>query len=71
MVAEQMERACDGDLPQAWREQALAVGCPQPARGWRDDPGPVPDGPRDDRARADSEAAITATREALSPYWGL
>lgn len=71
LVAEQAGRVLDGDLPPAWREAALAVGCPQPARGWRDDPGPAADARRDAQAQRESEMAIDATREALAPYWSL
>lgn len=71
LVAEQMGREVDGDLPPAWRDHAMAVGCTDPPRGWRDDPGPVPDAARDARAQSDSESAVDATRRALSPYWVL
>jgi acetoin utilization protein AcuC len=71
LVAEQAGRAMDGDLPEAWRQEALAMGCPEPARGWRDDPGPPPDAARDAKAQAESQGAIAAARQALLPYWSL
>lgn len=71
LLAEMAGREIDGDLPEAWREAAMAAGCPEPARGWRDDPGPEPDAARDARAQSESEQAVEASRQALSPYWRL
>jgi len=60
-----------GPLPEAWRRQALAVGCPEPALGWLDDAGPAPDPERDARAAAGADRAIAEARAALSRYWAL
>jgi acetoin utilization protein AcuC len=71
LLAEQAGCEMEGDLPESWREHAMSVGCPSPAQGWLDDPGPAPDAERDARAQRESEQAVATTRQALSPYWAL
>jgi hypothetical protein len=61
----------DGPVPERWRAIALAAGCPEPARGWWEDPGPPADPERDRRAAAAAEAAIAQSVAALARFWGL
>ena len=70
-LAAQMAGVAVGDepVPESWRRIALAAGCPEPAHGWFEDPGPVPDPERDRRAAAESEAAIQQTLVAHSRFW--
>jgi acetoin utilization protein AcuC len=56
-------------VPEAWREIARAAGCPEPARGWLDDPGPAPDRDRDHAAAAASEEAMHLTVTALARFF--
>jgi len=56
-------------LPESWRAIALAAGCPEPAHGWIEDPGPAPDGDRDRAAAAASEDAIAQTVTAIARFW--
>ena len=58
-------------LPERWRAIALAAGCPEPAHGWLEDPGPAPDADRDRRAAAESEAAIQQSVIALSRFFAI
>ena len=46
-------------------------GCPEPAHGWWEDPGPPPDPERDRRAAAGSEAAIAQSVAVLGRFWGI
>ena len=55
-------------LPESWRDISRAAGCPEPARGWLEDPGPAADAARDARAAAESAAAIDQTLIALGRY---
>ncbi len=57
-------------MPESFRQIALAAGCPDPAHGWFEDAGPVPDPDRDRQAAAESEAAIQQTLTAHSQFGG-
>jgi hypothetical protein len=61
----------EGKVPEAWRRIALEAGCPEPARGWWEDPGPAPDPERDRRAAAEAAAAIDQSVAALDRFWGI
>ena len=71
LAAELAGTAVEGPVPEGWRRVALEAGCPEPARGWWDDPGPAPDPERDRRAAAESEAAIAQSLLALSRFHDL
>jgi acetoin utilization protein AcuC len=71
LLARQLGVTVDGDLPEAWRQAALAAGCPEPPRGWLEDRGPSIDAEQAARAAAETEAAIEASRAAVGGYWGL
>ena len=58
-------------VPEDWRRIALAAGCPDPAHGWFEDRGPVPDPDRDRRAAAESTAAIDQTVAVHARFWDL
>ena len=58
-------------VPESWRSVALDAGCPEPAHGWVEDRGPVPDPARDARAAAESEAAIQQSVVALGRFFPL
>ncbi len=69
LAAEMAGLAVADPIPESWRAIALAAGCPEPARGWREDRGPAPDADRDRRARVESDAAIQLTITALSRFF--
>jgi acetoin utilization protein AcuC len=70
MLAAEMAGVGVGDpVPESWRRIALDAGCPDPAHGWTEDRGPVPDPERDRRAAAESEAAIGLTVSALARFF--
>ncbi|HSI29838.1 MAG TPA: hypothetical protein VK951_00800, partial [Miltoncostaeaceae bacterium] len=69
LAAELAGRSVDGDVPEPWRRIALEAGCPEPAHGWWEDPGPPPDPERDRRAAAESEAAIAQSAAVLDRFW--
>ncbi|HSJ73011.1 MAG TPA: hypothetical protein VK904_01740, partial [Miltoncostaeaceae bacterium] len=71
LAGELAGRPVDGPVPEAWRRIALEAGCPEPARGWWEDPGPPADAERDRRAAASSEAAIGQSVAALNRFWGI
>jgi acetoin utilization protein AcuC len=71
LAAELAGRSVDGEVPEPWRCIALEAGCPEPARGWWEDPGPAPDPERDRRAAASSAAAIDQSVAALDRFWGI
>jgi len=71
LAAELAGTAVEGPVPEGWRRVALEAGCPEPARGWWDDPGPAPDAERDRRAAAESEAAVAQSVLALSRFHDL
>jgi acetoin utilization protein AcuC len=56
-------------IPERWHQIALGAGCPAPARGWFEDPGPAVDEERDRRAAAESEEAIKLTRAVLARFY--
>jgi hypothetical protein len=47
----------------------MAAGCPAPAHGWFEDPGPEVDEERDRRAAAEAEGAIDLTRTVLARFY--
>jgi acetoin utilization protein AcuC len=69
LAAEMAGVAVADPVPESWREIALAAGCPDPARGWLEDPGPAPDHDRDHRAAAAAEEAIHLTVTALARFF--
>ncbi len=69
LAAEMAGVAVAGGVPESWREIALAAGCPDPAHGWLEDPGPAPDHDRDHAAAAASEEAIHLTVTALARFF--
>ena len=69
LAAEMADVRVEDPLPEAWREIALAAGCPEPARGWTEDPGPPPDAERDRHAAAGVERALTESAIALSRFF--
>jgi acetoin utilization protein AcuC len=71
LAAELAGRPVDGPVPESWRRLAREAGCPEPARGWWEDPGPAPDPQRTRRAAAEAEAAIAQSVAALSRFWPL
>ena len=71
LAAELAGTAVEGPVPEGWRRVALEAGCPEPARGWWDDPGPAPDPERDRLAAGESEAAIAQSLLALSRFHDL
>jgi acetoin utilization protein AcuC len=71
LAAEMSGQEVGGDVPESWREIARAAGCPDPAHGWLEDPGPAPDPDRDRHAAAETGRAIEASRVALGRFWPL
>ena len=71
LAAEMAGVACVDPLPESWRRIASAAGCPDPARGWIEDPGPAPDGNRDRTSAAAAEAAIAQSEIALARFHAL
>jgi acetoin utilization protein AcuC len=71
LAAELAGERVEGDVPESWRAIAREAGCPEPARGWWEDPGPAPDPERDRRAAAEAEAAIGQSVAALDRFWGI
>jgi acetoin utilization protein AcuC len=71
LLARQLGATVEGDLPEEWRQAALAAGCPEPPRGWLEDRGPSLEPGQAARAAAETEAAIEASRAAVGGYWGL
>ncbi|MCU0308407.1 MAG: acetoin utilization protein AcuC [Thermoleophilia bacterium] len=71
LAAEMAGVAVADPVPDAWRARALADGCPSPARGWTEDPGPAPDPDRDRRAAEGSAAAIEETLAAIGRFYGM
>jgi hypothetical protein len=61
--------AVEDPVPESWREIARAAGCPEPALGWIEDPGPAPDPERDRHAAAGVERALTESAIALSRFY--
>lgn len=58
-------------LPGTWRRIALDAGCPEPAHGWLEDPGPDPDPARDAQAAHGASRAIADTLAAAGRFWAL
>lgn len=71
LAAEMAGVAVADPVPESWRRIASAAGCPEPARGWVEDPGPEPDPERDRRAMAESRAAVELTLAAVGRHLGL
>ena len=71
LAAELAGAPARGPVPEGWRRIAVEAGCPEPPRGWWDDPGPAPDPDRDARAAAGAAAAIDQSVVALSRFWDL
>jgi acetoin utilization protein AcuC len=69
LAAEMAGVGVGGAVPESWRAIALAAGCREPAHGWLEDPGPVPDHDRDRTAAAESAAAIHLTVTALARFF--
>jgi len=69
LAAELAGLSVDGPVPESWRRIAVGADCPDPARGWWEDPGPAPDPERDRRAAIEAEAAIGQSVVALSRFW--
>ena len=69
-LAHRMVKSTPSDpLPERWRETALVLGCPEPARTWTEDTPPEPDPDRDRQVAAQVDDAITRSRLCLSPFW--
>jgi acetoin utilization protein AcuC len=71
LLATQLGVVLADPLPEAWREEALGAGCPEPARGWLQDAAPALDPERARRADDEAREAIAASRAAVGGYWGL
>lgn len=70
MLAARMAGVAVSDpVPEDWRAVAAAAGCPDPARGWLEDEGPVPDRAREARAAAETEGAIAQSVAALARFF--
>ena len=61
LLAEQAGVSVPDQLPESWRQIAIAAGCPEPAHRWLEDLGPEPDAARDANATTETDQALAQT----------